>query len=61
MIKEVYPKRIDIKAAQLEFQRLVDAFLDVAEAESAGNESGQSAPTQDSPVSMPVSINGNPR
>lgn len=69
MIKEVFPKKIDMKAAQFEFQRLVDAFLDLAEAELSGKRAAAGAPTHTGnadrfsnvPLSMPVSINGNPR
>ena len=66
---EVYPKKIDVRAAQFELQRLVDAFLGVAEAELSEMQGGQSAPTQtedsgnrmNSPLTKPLTLNSKTR
>jgi len=58
---EVYPKKIDVKAAQFELQRLVDAFLGVAEAEMSEKDEGQSAPTHKSPLSTPLTLSSKTR
>lgn len=69
MIKEVFPKRIDRRAVQFEFQRLVDAFLDLAEDElSAGKpaagaptHSGDAGKTFDTPLTMPLTFSSKTR
>jgi len=62
MIKEVFPKKIDMKAAQFEFQRMIDAFLGVAESELSERKATKSAPTQEkSTLTMPLTLNSKTR
>jgi hypothetical protein len=58
---EVYPKKIDVKAAQFELQRLVDAFLGVAEAKMSEKDEGQSAPAHEPPLSPPLTLSSKTR
>lgn len=62
MIKEVFPKKIDMKAAQFEFQRMIDAFLGVAESELSERKAAKSAPTQKKPaLTPPLTLNSKTR
>ena len=57
MIKEVFPKNIDMKAAQFEFQRMIDAFLGVAESELSEMKAAEAAPTHPKGLTMPLTLN----
>ena len=57
MIKEFFPKKIDMKAAQFEFQRMIDAFLGVAESELSERKAAKSAPAQKKPaLTQPLTL-----
>ncbi|RJQ42888.1 MAG: hypothetical protein C4534_09400 [Gaiellales bacterium] len=59
---EVWPKKIDRSAAQFELQRLVDAFLGVAESELSERKAAKSAPTHEKPaLTMPLTLNSKTR
>ena len=48
---DVFPKKIDMKAAQFEIQRMIDAFLDLAEEIlEERKQSGNLEPIQESRV-----------
>ncbi|MHB8871964.1 MAG: hypothetical protein ACYC5G_05930 [Candidatus Doudnabacteria bacterium] len=57
MIKEVFPKKIDMKAAQFEFQRMIDAFLGVAESELSEMKAAEAAPTHPKGLTKPLTLN----
>ncbi len=69
MIKEVFPKKINKRSVQFEFQRLVDAFLDLAEDELSKKKAAAGTPTHvadageryQKPLTMPLTLNSKTR